>query len=139
MKSMKILLVTVLTISLFALSSFAYAGCPLKDRTAGVTSAKSKAVSAAMEAAAAAQALDANVTALEQAANSEGCFENAACVSNLKDLLQQINAQADQIEAQIPEMRSGFTNPVFVEKVDKLKSYVANLRAKAQAVSQKIM
>lgn len=139
MKSMKILFVAALIFSLLALSSFAYAGCPLADRTAGVTSAKSKAVGAAMEAAAAVQALDANVTALEQAANAEGCFENQTCVSNLKDLLKQINAQADQIEAQIPEMRKGFTNPVFVEKIDKLKSYVDSLRAKATSVSQKIM
>lgn len=75
------------------------------------------------------QAMVAKITQLEQ---SGTCEDDPKCLRQVLDLLKEINAQADQIEAEIPEAKTQLKSPGMSAKMDKLAKYVSTLRSQAK-------
>lgn len=92
----------------------------------------SRAVSKSVSTVKSVSALQAKVNKLEKLSQSGSCEDDPKCLQEVLDLLKEINAQADQIEAEIPEAKAKLKSPGMSAKMDKLAKYVSALRNQAK-------
>lgn len=126
MKKVHIIAVACLLLSMLCMNSLAYgAAC-----SGG--SVKKGAGTGALEVVRDSADLIEKIEKLKELTQSEGCAEIEKCRVQVTDLLNDIIAQANRIESQIPVVQKGITRWAAVNKLKRLKNYVVQLRGEAK-------